>query len=114
VCADPTPDAIIRIQRLRDNGNTGATTAGSGCPYAGSTNAHDWWPNALYDTREGNYRPGTDPGGDMTLGGVMNYISLDVNNLRRWLAGSPAPRRAAMSQARLAAGISGMRLSRNG
>jgi hypothetical protein len=82
ICADPTANAILRIQRLRDN-------AGSTCAYAGSTNPHDWWPNTLYDTREGNYRDIT-PTSTTTLrvGGVMHYVSLDVNNLKRWFAGS--------------------------
>ncbi len=82
LCADPTADAVIRIQRLRDNGNTGGI-----CTYTASQNPHDWWPNALYDTREGNYRPGIATTSPMTLGGIINYISLDVNNLRRWFAG---------------------------
>jgi hypothetical protein len=81
-CSDPTPDAVIRIQRLRDNGNTGGI-----CTYTASQNPHDWWPNALYDAREGNYRPGIATTSPMTLGGVINYIALDVNNLRRWFAG---------------------------
>jgi hypothetical protein len=84
-CPDPTPNAVLRLQRLRDNGNIGG--GGPICTYAASRNPHDWWPNALYDTREGNYRPGIDTTSPMTLGGVMNYIALDVNNLRRWLLG---------------------------
>ncbi len=98
-CGDPSPNAVLRIQRLRDNGNTGAATVQAGCPYgpsgAGSPtgtlgtsqNAHDWWPNALYDTREGTYRPGVATTG-ISLGGVMGYIALDVNNLKKWLAGA--------------------------
>jgi hypothetical protein len=81
ICADPTPDAVIRIQRLRDNG-------GGTCHYAGSRNYFDWWPNQLYDTREGNYRPALVTTTPIYLGGVMSYVSLDVNNLRRWLAGT--------------------------
>jgi type II secretory pathway pseudopilin PulG len=80
LCADPTPDAVLRIQRLRDNG-------GWTCSYAGSTSSHDWWPNALYDAREGNYREVATTA-QMRLGGVMHYIALDVNNLKRWLAGT--------------------------
>jgi hypothetical protein len=83
-CGDPTPTAVLRIQRLRDNGNP---TVGGTCPYAASQSSYDWWPNALYDTREGSYRPGVATTG-MTLGGVMGYIALDVNNLKRWLAGT--------------------------
>ncbi len=76
---------------MRDNGNIGTGTPV--CTYAASQNPHDWWPNALYDAREGNYRPagagtGVATTSPMMLGGVMNYVSLDVNNLRRWLAGT--------------------------
>ncbi|NOT24571.1 MAG: hypothetical protein HOP16_00590 [Acidobacteria bacterium] len=80
LCADPNTTAVIRIQRLRDNG-------GTACTYAASTNAWDWWPNTLYDTREGNFRDiaTTSP---MMLGGVMQYISLDVGNLKRWFSGA--------------------------
>jgi hypothetical protein len=83
-CSDPTPDAVIRIQRLRDNGlPTTATT----CGYNNSRNPVDWWPNVLYDAREGSYRdaPTTDA---MKYSGVMNYVSIDVGNVKRWFAGT--------------------------
>jgi hypothetical protein len=80
-CADPTPNAIVRVQRLRDNN-------GTSCGYAGSTMRSDYWPNALYDAREGNFRDEfTANASEIALGGVMNYISFDVNNYRRWLIG---------------------------
>ena len=84
ICADPTPNAVIRLQRLRDNGVNPAT---SPCPYAASTLASDYWPNALYDAREGSYRDvaTTAP---MAMGGVMNYVSIDIGNLKRWFAGT--------------------------
>jgi hypothetical protein len=66
-CGDPTPNAVIRIQRLRDNGGA--------CSYPNSVSARDYWPNVGL----------TDP---MRLGGVMNYISLDVGNLARWFNGT--------------------------
>ena len=81
-CGDPTPNAVIRLQRLRDHGNTAA----SSCTYGNSTNSYDYWPNALYDAREGNYRP-VATNAAMNLGGVMHFVALDVSNLRRWLAG---------------------------
>ena len=79
-CADPTPNAILRIQRLADNG-------GGSCSVGETRNPWDWWPNTLYDTREGSFRD-TATNAPMNLGGVMQYIALDVNNLRLWLAGT--------------------------
>lgn len=83
VCTDAAaaPNAILRIQRLRDNGIA--------CNYAGSTNPADYWPNVLFDAREGNVRD-QNATTDMSVefAGVMHYISLDVNNLKRWLAGT--------------------------
>ena len=82
ICADPTPNAVIRIQRLRDNG---------GVCDSNPQNPYDYWPNALYDTREGDYRDGvaiTGDGSAMRVGGLMNFVALDINNLKRWLAGT--------------------------
>jgi hypothetical protein len=81
-CGDPTPNAVIRMQRLRDNGNAAA------CTYAGSINAADHWPNVLFDTREAlqrDFNPGTT---NLILGGVMHYITLDVANLSKWFKGT--------------------------
>lgn len=86
LCADPTPNAVLRIQRLRDNG--GDTT----CTYGQSQNSYDWWPQGLFDAREGSFRDSgtgfhsqTSP---MMMMGVMQYISLDVANLKRWFSGA--------------------------
>ena len=49
-CGDPTPDAIIRLQRLRDNNEPSTRPT---CSYAASTASTDYWPNVLYDPREG-------------------------------------------------------------
>jgi hypothetical protein len=84
-CNDPTPNAIIRFQRLKDNG--GAATPAQAC--ANSTlDPYDYWPNVLFDPREGIQRD-VDPGtGLVTLGGLMNYVMLDVANLSKWLKGT--------------------------
>lgn len=86
---NPSPAAIIRLARLRDNPSTGP---GCGLP---STQGEDYWPLALFDSREGVYRvslpalptsqdwAGTAPG--VTATGVMNYVELDVANLATWL-----------------------------
>lgn len=91
-CADPTPNAIVRLQRLRDNNEPG----NAACTYQGSTRSTDYWPNALFDTREAFYRDDA-PSALPRLGGVMHYVALDVANLSKWFAarapygGSPGP-----------------------
>ena len=44
-----------------------------------SVNSNDYWPNVLYDTREGDF-PTTplDTDHNLALNGMMNYVSLDV------------------------------------
>ena len=57
---DPSPNAIIRLQRLRDNAEAGSGT----CSYAGTRLTSDFVPNTLFDTREALYRdvsPGARP-----------------------------------------------------
>ncbi len=72
------PDSIIRVQRHMDV--TGISQCG--------TAATKYWPNVLYDTREGALR-GTVSKTEYNvyLGGVMHYVELDVNNLTRWFRG---------------------------
>jgi hypothetical protein len=83
ICGDPSPDAIIRLQRLRDN-----TEAAAPCSYENSTQSDDYWPLTLFDAREGLYRDSSPGTNNIRLGGVMHYISLDVRNLSRWLQGA--------------------------
>ena len=88
-CADPTPDAVIRLQRLRDNGMTtaGACAVGQPGSYTGSLAPTDFWPNTIFDAREGSSRLlGTNLG--MNVGGVLSYVAIDVGNLARWFAGT--------------------------
>jgi hypothetical protein len=81
ICADPTPNAIVRLQRLRDNGGI--------CNYSPSVKGSDYWPNVLYDAREGNMRDSVNLNSpDMALGGIMNFIAFDVDNYRKWIAGT--------------------------
>jgi hypothetical protein len=68
-----------------------ATNAPSGVNAGAiSQTSTDYWPNALYDPREGNRRDISTATMTIALGGVMQYIELDVNNLRRWIAGDVA------------------------
>lgn len=81
---EPSPDAIIRLQRVKTAPSTGA---GAPAACAGAL-ATDYWPLALYDTREGKPRDNEAVGSaSIYLSGVMHYVEFDVNNFRRWLAG---------------------------
>jgi hypothetical protein len=83
-CGDPSPNAIVRLQRLRDNSATQA------CPILDLTNSYEYWPNALFDTREGTFRD-ADPGDNdngvasgLRLNGAIYYVAVDVRNLAKW------------------------------
>jgi hypothetical protein len=97
VCGvDPaSPPATPTLSKLRTTPASAPATAGTWAP-----STSDFWPNVLFDTREGyNRQPapaGTYPVGaanpayanSVTLGGTMNYIELDVANLARWFSGT--------------------------
>jgi hypothetical protein len=87
---EPNPNAVIRLQRVRDNPQTaGFTPCGTNVGGNLSPNGTEYWPNAMYDTREGNLRDARAANdATMSLGGAMYYVELDVNNLRRWFAGN--------------------------
>src|SRR5207247_753706 len=83
VCAEPAPDAILRVQRVRQVPQDNPPCGGAASPFA-----TDYWPNVLYDAREGNLRDDVLRGTvTMRLGGVMHYVELDVRNLSRWFRG---------------------------
>jgi hypothetical protein len=87
-CTDPSPNAIIRLERVRDNPSY--MGAGGLCTTAiTKTNflATDFWPLALYDSREGMFRQVSVQPGVVAAGGVMYYIELDAKNLAAWLSG---------------------------
>jgi hypothetical protein len=99
-CTDPHPNAIIRLERVRDNPSNLAVKGGCGvdltaAPIKVPPNTTDYWPNALFDPREGNPRDQCPDGSgnatckvSPTLGGVMYYVELDVANLTKWFKGT--------------------------
>ena len=130
-CLDPHPNAVIRLERIRDNPssvnvklgtwkNTAPTnfpvqsTVAEACGVDPATSKvlanlrltptsapgsggvwtptpSDFWPNELFDTREGYNRQSTPAqplNTQITVGGTMNYIELDVKNLARWFSGT--------------------------
>jgi hypothetical protein len=87
-CAEPHPDAIIRIQRIRDDHAPNSTTCGNTTPAQAFPRAIDLIPNVLFDPREGNLRGGIALTTAFAyMGGVMHYVELDIRNIARWFAG---------------------------
>ncbi len=91
LCDDPSPNAILRIQRLRDNGGTCHYSKSGGNGIAVTTSSYDYWPQTIFDTREALLREPSaaapaPPTSNILLGGVMHYIALDVSNLKKWFA----------------------------
>ncbi len=101
-CTDPSPKAIIRLARVRDNPAMGATGSAICIGTQPDTTPSDYWPMVLFDTREGMYRPfpsaalpatptntaapTKEAGPQISAEGVMNYIELDAANLASWFA----------------------------
>ena len=85
-CTDPSPNAVIRLARVRDNPSW--IPAGGGCPAppsaASSTHGYDYWPNVLFDTREALLQDPSPVGlanSQLPAGGAMYYVELDVAKL---------------------------------
>jgi len=89
---EPSPDAIIRLQRIKTVPSTGTAGTAECSPIVAGVNvmqATDYWPLTLYDTREGKPRDNEAVGSaNIFLSGVMHYVEFDVNNFRRWLNGT--------------------------
>jgi hypothetical protein len=101
---DPNPNAVIRLQRVRDNpvmvpaittatlgaaGNAGACGHTNQPNVAGvwTTTATNYIPLTLYDAREGARRDDlANEGLNPRMAGIMHYVELDVANLKTWLA----------------------------
>jgi len=97
-CSDPSPNAVIRLERIRDNPHNASTVGICGIdttqtPPVPTTTASDYWPNVLFDTRQGAIRDvcpnGSNPCNfaQVMASGVTHYVELDIRNLARWLTG---------------------------
>ena len=94
-CQEPHPNAVIRLERVRDNPSNGSAAL----PCGGALTTmlpSDFWPNTLFDPREGTLRdtaPDTNTTGNVrnlypAVNGVMHYVELDAKNLARWFGGA--------------------------
>jgi hypothetical protein len=88
-CTNPSGNAIIRLARVRDNLDAASASANGCGNITAATVATDFWPNVLYDTREGVDRA-TGAAGPIAAEGVMNYVELDAQNLVNWFTANQA------------------------
>jgi hypothetical protein len=88
-CADPSPDAILRIQRYRDDQTCWETNDNGALQHHNNNTkrqaATAFSPMVFYDPREGTLRD-TNPAA-VDFGGIMHYIEIDARNLSRWFRG---------------------------
>jgi hypothetical protein len=117
-CTDPSPNAVIRLARLRDNPSNATTTkatnnfcgnnpstgtwangpnlSGTQCwntvSVANCPSQHgtDYWPNVLFDAREALLRDSTLVDTDLPLAGAMYYVEIDAANLATWFQANSA------------------------
>ena len=77
------PNALLKFEELHDRSPLdGVQDTGESLD-----DPDDSWPLTLYDAREGEVRD-LASNSDCALGGIMNIVELDVDNLRRWLTGA--------------------------
>jgi hypothetical protein len=78
------PNAILIMQMVRDKTNDGTPDTST---YGGASQRNYWYPINLYDPREGN--PADNDGlSGCPIGGIMNAVEIDAQNLRKWLFGA--------------------------
>ena len=91
------PNAILILQMEADRDHNGVDSGGNppelitdpstGNKYAGPKTRNNWYPINVYDTREGELRENQNATTNCRVGGIMNLVEIDVDNLRKWLAG---------------------------
>ncbi len=87
---EPNPTAVVRLQHVRDvpTNFVPCGVSGGGTVSPAPT---DYWPNVLYDPREGNLRDSIARSTQTVFfGGLMHYVELDVANLSQWMQGEGA------------------------
>ena len=88
------PNAILILQKQADRNANNTTDAlvkdgGTNSFVTGVATRNNWYPINMYDTREGEFRENQRPGEvNCSIGGVLNLVEIDVNNLKRWLTGA--------------------------
>jgi hypothetical protein len=89
------PNAILLLQEQADRNGDGVasnvellTDTGTNSVITGPATRNNWYPINMYETREGEFRENQRVTAICSIGGVLNLVEIDVNNLRRWLTGA--------------------------
>ena len=82
--ARENPNAVLKFQQIHDHTPPDGVTESS----HPLDDPDDHYPLNLYDTREGEVRNAVAYTTTCALGGIMNIVELDVDNLRQWLLGN--------------------------
>jgi len=89
------PNAILLLQMQADRNGDGTASApelvkdgGTNSVVTGPATRNNWYPLNMYDAREGEFRENQRATTNCSIGGVLNLVEIDVNNLKRWLAGN--------------------------
>jgi hypothetical protein len=89
------PNAILLLQEQADRNGDGVasnvellTDTGTNSVITGPATRNNWYPINMYETREGEFRENQRVTAICRIGGVLNLVEIDVNNLRRWLTGA--------------------------
>ncbi|MGC1905458.1 MAG: hypothetical protein WA715_16675 [Candidatus Acidiferrum sp.] len=89
------PSAILLLQMQADRDGDGTASAaelvtdgGTGSVITGPATRNNWYPINMYEAREGEFRENQRVTANCSIGGVLNLVEIDVNNLRRWLSGT--------------------------
>jgi hypothetical protein len=91
------PNAILILQMQADRNANGiidagelVQDAGTASVITGAATRNNWYPINMYEAREGEFRENQRATTNCSIGGVLNLVEIDVNNLKRWLAGNIA------------------------
>jgi hypothetical protein len=89
------PNAILLLQMQADRNADGVASPaellkdpGTNSVVTGALTRNNWYPVNMYETREGEFRENQRVTPNCSVGGVLNLVEIDVNNLRLWLSGA--------------------------
>jgi hypothetical protein len=89
------PNAILLLQMQADRNGDGVasnvelvTDGGTNSVVNGPATRNNWYPINMYEAREGEFRENQRATTNCSIGGVLNLVEIDVNNLKRWLTGA--------------------------